>query len=313
MDHLEDTILLITETNVPNHENLQYFGNGNEAHVIYNFSLPPLLVHALLTGRSTYLRRWMMAMPPSQDGCTLFNFSASHDGIGLRPVEGLLPEDEIAKMIDTIMGFGGRVTMRSYEGREVPYEMNTTLFSALKGTIHGEDNFHVARFIASQTIMMSLEGIPAFYIQSLLASENDEARAAQAGHNRALNRTQWSGEDIDAAMSDENSPLFQIFYELKNRLEIRKKQKAFHPDATQFTLHLKPGMFGFWRQSLDRKQSLFVVTNITHEEKLLSLRDMNLYQQAQWKDLLSNTIVDPSDEVLTLSPYQSIWITNVSG
>ena len=93
--------------------------------------------------------------------------------------------------------------------------------------------------------------------------------------------------------------------------KIRKKQKAFHPDATQFTLHLKPGMFGFWRQSLDRKQSLFVVTNITHEEKLLSLRDMNLYQQAQWKDLLSDKIVDPSDEVLTLAPYQSIWITNI--
>ncbi|EJW21673.1 putative glucosyltransferase [alpha proteobacterium IMCC14465] len=313
VDHLDDTVLLITETNVPNHENLQYFDNGNEAHVIYNFSLPPLLVHALLTGRSTYLRRWMMAMPPSQDGCTLFNFSASHDGIGLRPVEGLLPEDEITKMIDTITGFGGRVTMRSFEGREVPYEMNTTLFSALKGTVHGEDGLHVDRFIASQTIMMSLEGIPAFYIQSLLASENDEARAAEAGHNRALNRTQWSAKNIDDTLSDETSPLSQIFRELKKRLEIRKNQKAFHPDATQFTLHLKPGMFGFWRQSLDRKQSLFVVTNITHEEKLLSLRDMNLYQQAQWQDLLSDKIVDPSDEVLTLKPYQSIWITNISG
>ena len=313
VDHLDDTVLLITETNVPNHENLQYFDNGNEAHVIYNFSLPPLLVHALLTGRSTYLRRWMMAMPPSQDGCTLFNFSASHDGIGLRPVEGLLPEDEITKMIDTITAFGGRVTMRSFEGREVPYEMNTTLFSALKGTVHGEDGLHVDRFIASQTIMMSLEGIPAFYIQSLLASENDEARAAEAGHNRALNRTQWSAKNIDDTLSDETSPLSQIFRELKKRLEIRKNQKAFHPDATQFTLHLKPGMFGFWRQSLDRKQSLFVVTNITHEEKLLSLRDMNLYQQAQWQDLLSDKIVDPSDEVLTLKPYQSIWITNISG
>ena len=313
VDHLDDTVLLITETNVPNHENLQYFGNGNEAHVIYNFSLPPLLVHALLTGRSTYLRRWMMAMPPSQDGCTLFNFSASHDGIGLRPVEGLLPEEEISKMIDTIMGFGGRVTMRSFEGREVPYEMNTTLFSALKGTVHGEDDLRVARFIASQTIMMSLEGIPAFYIQSLLASENDEARAAEAGHNRALNRTQWSAKNIDETLSNETSPLSQIFRELKKRLEIRKNQKAFHPDATQFTLHLKPGMFGFWRQSLDRKQSLFVVTNITHEEKLLSLRDMNLYQQSQWQDLLSDKIVDPSDEVLTLKPYQSIWITNISG
>jgi len=153
-------------------------------------------------------------------------------------------EDEIAKMIDTIMGFGGRVTMRSYEGREVPYEINTTLFSALKGTTHGEDNFHVARFIASQTIMMSLEGIPAFYIQSLLASENDEARAAQAGHNRALNRTQWSGEDIDAAMSDENSPLFQIFYELKNRYRNQEKTKGV--PSRRNTVYPSPQTWDVW-------------------------------------------------------------------
>lgn len=313
IDHLDDTVLLITETNVPNHENLEYFGNGNEAHIIYNFSLPPLLVHALLTGRSTYLRRWMMAMPPSQDGCTLFNFSASHDGIGLRPVEGLLPEEEIIKMVEIVQGFGGRLTMRSFEGKQVPYEMNTTLFSALKGTVNGPDDFQLYRFIASQTIMMSLEGIPAFYIQSFLATENDEARALETGHNRSLNRTQWSAEEIDLKLSDTTSPLSQTFHELKSRLEIRKKQIAFHPDATQFTLHLKPGMFGFWRQSLDRKQSLFVVTNITREEKILSLRDMNLFQQAQWVDLLTGELVDPSDEVLTLKPYQTIWITNEPG
>ena len=312
IDHLENNVWLITETNVPAHENLEYFGNGNEAHLIYNFSLPPLLVHALLTGRSTYLRRWMMSTAPTPDGCTLLNFSASHDGIGLRPVEGLLPQEEISGMTETVQRFGGRLTMRSFGERNVPYEMNTTLFSALKGTVNGPDTHQIDRFIASQTIMMSLEGIPAFYVQSFLAAENDEARAQQTGQNRSLNRTQWRVDDINDQLATGDSTMAQVFFELRRRLNIRKQQKAFHPDATQFTLHIKPGMFGFWRQSLDRRQSLFVVTNITPDEKKLSLRDMNIFADTQWIDLLSGVPVNAEDEEVELAPYQTVWISNKS-
>jgi sucrose phosphorylase len=311
IDHLDETVLLVTETNVPNHENVAYFGNGNEAHIIYNFSLPPLLVHALLTGESMYLRRWMMSMAPSQDGCAFLNFSASHDGIGLRPVEGLLPQEEVDKMIEAVQSFGGRLTMRAYQDRQVPYEMNTTLFCALKGTIDGADDLQVPRFIASQTIMMSLEGIPAFYVQSFLASENDEALAEKKGQNRSLNRKQWQAAEVDAGLSDMSSPMARIFHELTRRLHIRKQQKAFHPDATQFTLHINPGLFGFWRQSLDRQQSLFVVTNITDEAKTLSLRDINLFANTQWVDLLRDEEVNPEDEELILQPYQTVWISNL--
>ena len=310
IDHLDENIWLITETNVPAHENLQYFGNGNEAHLIYNFSLPPLLVHALLTGRSTYLRRWMMTTAPTPEGCTIFNFSASHDGIGLRPVEGLLPEDEIDRMTQAVQGFGGRLTMRSYGAREVPYEMNTTLFCALKGTVNGPDAWQIDRFIASQTIMMSVEGIPAFYVQSFLACENDEALAAETGQNRSLNRKQWQVDEVEAQLADGDTAMAKVFFELRRRLDIRKRQKAFHPDATQFTLHIKSGMFGFWRQSLDRQQSLFVVTNITDAQKLLGLRDMNLYGSTGWVDLLSGQAIDPDNEELALAPYQTVWITN---
>jgi sucrose phosphorylase len=311
IDHLDETVLLVTETNVPNHENVAYFGNGNEAHIIYNFSLPPLLVHALLTGESIYLRRWMMSMAPSQDGCAFLNFSASHDGIGLRPVEGLLPQEEVDKMIEAVQSFGGRLTMRAYQDRQVPYEMNTTLFCALKGTIDGADDLQVPRFIASQTIMMSLEGIPAFYVQSFLASENDEALAEKTGQNRSLNRKQWQAAEVDAGLADMSSPMARIFHELTRRLHIRKQQKAFHPDATQFTLHINPGLFGFWRQSLDRQQSLFVVTNITDEAKTLSLRDINLFANTQWVDLLRDEEVNPEDEELILQPYQTVWISNL--
>ena len=253
-----------------------------------------------------------MSTAPTPDGCTLLNFSASHDGIGLRPVEGLLPQEEISRMTETVQSFGGRLTMRSFGERNVPYEMNTTLFSALKGTVNGPDTHQIDRFIASQTIMMSLEGIPAFYVQSFLAAENDEARAQQTGQNRSLNRTQWRVDDINDQLATGDSTMAQVFFELRRRLNIRKQQKAFHPDATQFTLHIKPGMFGFWRQSLDRRQSLFVVTNITPDEKKLSLRDMNIFADTQWIDLLSGVPVNAEDEEVELAPYQTVWISNKS-
>ena len=141
------------------------------------------------------LRRWMMSTSPTLDGCTVLNFSASHDGIGLRPWRVFAARRDYPNDRNSA-GFGGRLTSGAGE-RTVPYEMNTTLFSALKGSVDGPDAHQIDRFIASQTIMMSLEGIPAFYVQSFLAAENDEARAAKTGQNRSLNRTQWRAEHID--------------------------------------------------------------------------------------------------------------------
>ena len=186
--------LLITETNVPNHENLTYFGNRNEAHVIYNFSLAPLLVHALLTGKTEYLKRWMMTMPPAPVGCTYLNFTASHDGIGMRPAEGLLSDEEQLQLVETVRRFGGCVsTRRTPDGSELVYELNVSLFDALRGTVEEEDAWQVERFLCSQTVMLGLEGIPAFYIHSLLATPNDLDGVATTQHNRSINRYKWIG------------------------------------------------------------------------------------------------------------------------
>ena len=147
-------------------------------------------------------------------------------------------------------------------------------------------------------------------MQSFLACENDEALAAETGQNRSLNRKQWQVDEVEAQLADGDTAMAKVFFELRRRLDIRKRQKAFQPDATQFTLHIKSGMFGFWRQSLDRQQSLFVVTNITDEQKFLGLRDMNLYGSTGWVDLLSGQAIDPDNEELALAPYQTVWITN---
>ena len=131
IEHADPEAMIITETNIPNRENLTYFGNANEAHAIYNFSLPPLLINTLVSGDCTHLCQWMMSMPPAQNGTTYFNFIASHDGIGLRPVEGLLDENELDNLINAMQAFGGRVSWRAAKGgRYKAYELNISLFDA---------------------------------------------------------------------------------------------------------------------------------------------------------------------------------------
>ncbi len=310
-DFFHDEVLLITETNVPNHENLTYFGNQNEAHLIYNFSLPPLLIQGLITGNEYYLKKWLMEMPPTQEGCAYLNFVAGHDGIGLRPATGILMEEDLSEMIATMKTFGGEVSMRSAgDGQERPYELNISLYDALKGTIDGEDEFQRERFLASQAVMMGLEGVPAFYIHSLLATNNDYEKFKKSGHKRCINRHKWDYEDLSQKLSDPKSDQSYILGELSRMIEIRAKQKAFHPNATQFTLHLPEGFFGFWRQSLDRKQDIFCITNLTKHDQTLPLHSLNMHTGAKWGDLFTGQMYDTRDQEVVFNPYQTMWIAS---
>lgn len=305
-------VALITETNVPNRENLSYFGNRDEAHMIYNFSLPPLLINALLQGKSDHLKTWMMSMPPAPLGCAYFNFTASHDGIGLRPAEGLLSETEYHQLIDTMQKFGGQISMRQKpDGSQSPYEINISLFDALKGTVKGEDQWQIARFLCSQTIMMSIEGIPAFYIHSLLATPNHHAGVKETGQNRTINRYSWDYAELQAKLADPRSAQSIILKELSRRIQIRRLQAAFHPNATQYTLHpQQSALFVFWRQSMSRDQSIFCVNNLSDRPQQLALSEINLVCTDPWYDLLSGRVIDDIASHFTLQPYQSAWITN---
>ncbi|MGD1907890.1 MAG: alpha-amylase family glycosyl hydrolase [Leptolyngbyaceae cyanobacterium] len=309
---LDPGIAIITETNVPNRENLSYFGNRNEAHMVYNFSLPPLLLNALMQGKSEHLKTWMMSMPPAPIGCAYFNFTASHDGIGMRPAEGLLAAEEYSSLLDTMKHFGGEISMRSRaDGSESPYEINISLFDAMQGTVAGEDEWQIQRFLCSQTIMMSLEGIPAFYIHSLLATRNYNDGVAETGRKRTINRYKWQLDDLTAQLKEPTSPHAIVLKELKRLINIRRRQRAFHPTATQYTLHpLNPALFAFWRQSMARDQSIFCVHNLSKHPQDLLLSDINLVSTDDWTDLISGEPITAVDNSYTLSPYQSLWITN---
>ncbi|OUS69174.1 alpha-amylase [Pseudoalteromonas sp. A601] len=311
IEHVEPSAVIITETNIPNRENLSYFGNANEAHCIYNFSLPPLLLHTLLSGDSKALKHWMMSMPPAQNGTAYFNFIASHDGIGLRPAEGLLDEQQLGQMVNTISRFGGKVSMRTANnGTSSPYELNIALFDALQGTHKGVDKWGLQRFACAHAIMFALEGIPGLYIHSLLGTTNDYERFENSQHNRCINRHRWQEKALLEKLSDQTSHHYHVFTRINSLLAIRKQQDAFHPNATQFTLHLTGALFGFWRQSIDRRQSIFCVYNISDEPQTLVLADLNLIDTEQWFELISAQALDKDLQTFELEPYQALWLSN---
>lgn len=298
VEYINPSGIILTETNVPNAENLSYFGKGDEAHMVYQFSLPPLLLHALHTGNGNYLTDWAQSLPELKANTTFFNFTASHDGIGVRPLEGLLPEPEKNALVESMKRFGGKVNDRlTPDGQRVPYELNITYFDALKGTHKGEDQWQVERFLASQTVMMSMAGIPAFYIHSLTATPNDYDGVKRTGQNRSINRKKWNLEELKALLSSE-TPQQKVFNQLRRLIQIRRQQKAFHPNASQKVLNLGAPVFCLERSTT--QQSILFVVNLTDQQQTVEIPDQ--YKQAT--DLISGKTIEAG----ILAPYQCIWL-----
>ena len=313
VDQLDKNLIIVTETNLPKQENLSYFGKNDEAHWIYNFSLPPLIVNTFLFEDSVALTKWSMKMPPAQLGNAYLNFIASHDGIGMRPAEGILSDKEIKKMLQRLKKNGSKFSMRKLSNNEEKvYEANISLFNALQFTDSDlKGKFALKRFIAAHCIILAIEGVPAFYFNSLFATKNDEETFANTGVKRNLNRYKWHYSTLVDLIKTNNTierNCYEIFKEL---ISIRKIQPAFHPNATQFTLNLDKNIFAVWRQSRDRKQSIFALTNVSSKTIKLNTNKINLIDDEKWFDLLSQETKITDDQYIKLMPFQSLWITNL--
>ncbi len=167
-----------------------------------------------------------MSIPPAKVGAFFLNFIASHDGIGLRPIEGILSEDEVSALIETMQQYGAHVSWRALDnGERKPYEINISLFEALQGSIDGTpDQWQIQRFLCAHAIMLALEGIPAIYLHSFLATPNDYQRVKHSGHNRAINRSKLDYSQINQQLADTNSASNQVLNGLKRLIAIRKQQ-----------------------------------------------------------------------------------------
>lgn len=304
--------VLLTETNLPNDQNLSYYGAGDEAHMIYQFSLAPLLLHALHRGTSHYLSKWAQTCCSAPAGCTFLNFTASHDGIGVRPAEGLIPQGELDAMIESMHSFGGYVSMKSNpDGTDSPYEINISYFDALRGTSNGIDQWQIPRFLASQAIMLAIKGIPAIYIQSLLATPNDLAGVEKTGLTRSINRRKWDYGELNGLLNNTFTPNSLVLHELQRLLKIRKKQAAFHPDAEQEILSLGSEFFGVRRQETTGGQEILAISNLTEWPQHLCLKALTELSLKDYRfDLIKGNKVLVEENMTLLQPYQNVWLSN---
>ena len=178
--------------------------------MVYQFSLPPLTLHALLTGSATWLTEWAASLPDLPSGQCFFNFTASHDGVGVRPLQGLLPDSEIRFLVQEIQGRGGHVSSRTApDGTQTPYELNITYFSALSANDRTPSG--TARFLVSQWIAMSLRGIPGIYFHSLTATPNDHEGVRLSGAPRSINRHKYQEAELESWLNESGSAQKFVF------------------------------------------------------------------------------------------------------
>ncbi|MCA9898977.1 MAG: alpha-glucosidase C-terminal domain-containing protein [Ardenticatenaceae bacterium] len=297
LDEVAPQVMLITETNIPHQENISYFGNGrNEAQMVYNFSLPPLLLHTFHTGNAQQLSDWASSLELPSQRVTFFNFCASHDGIGVTPARGILSNDEIEAMAERVRALGGLVSYKANgDGTQAAYELNINYLNALGVPGADESDERIARrFLASQAIMLALRGVPGIYFHSLFGSQNWHEGVQQTGRNRTINRQKFQRDALEEALQ---SGLRQhIFAGYSHLLRLRTTEKAFHPVGAQKILDLHPAVFAVLRSY--EKEALLCLHNVSAQAITLNL-------PLTGRDLVTGTAVPAQ---LTLAPYQIVWI-----
>jgi sucrose phosphorylase len=299
--------VIITETNVPHAENISYFGDqGDEAQMVYNFSLPPLLLHTFVSGDTRPLSEWAGGLEALPSGNAFFNFTASHDGIGVRPLEGLVAEAALERIIGAVKANGGRVSYKqNSNGSRSPYELNISYVDALKNPQWQLDPLHVARFMASQAIALSLPGIPGVYIHSLLGSRNWQAGVLKTGRHRSINREKLDLAVIAAELEMAGGFRRQVFQQYQNLLRVRRKQPAFNPEAGVRVLDLGRRVFGMERFAT--AQQILVLVNISGEIQHIDLPAS--VRTGKRMDLLTGQTFSPAR--IDLKPHQTVWLTNL--
>jgi len=313
IDEIAPWALIITETNVPHTENISYFGSGaDEAHMVYNFSLPPLTLDAFLQGDARYITEWASTLPQQQLKTAFFNFLASHDGVGLLPAQGILPDERISNLIETVQARGGLVSYKTTPSGEVPYELNVSYVSAIADPALPTAQ-RAAAFLCSQAVMLAIAGVPGIYLHSLLGSENWTTGVAQTGHSRSINRRKPEYDTVIDELGDPESLRAMIFEGYKDLLRGRGSHPALAPAAHQRIIGGSGELFAVLRSAGGER--VLCLHNVTAEPGgiQLSEHELGLSNDRTFRDLITGDVLYPTREngnrvSIELGPYEVLWL-----
>ena len=315
LDVVAPEVALVTETNVPHAENVSYFGDGtNEAQMVYNFALPPLVLHTFHTGSARALSDWARSLEGFPETVTFLNFLDSHDGVGLLGARGILGDAETGALVARAQEHGGLVSYRdSGGGGRSPYELNVTWYSALNREDAGESvDLQVARFIASRAVALALRGVAGIYLPSLFGMKNDTAAVLAGAEPRSINRKTIDEQALYTLLGDRSSWAHRVATRFRRLVRRRVRTPAFHPNGAQRVLDAGEGVFAVWRASPDGRQRVLALTNVTAAPQRVAVAADSLGGAAgAWRDLLTSRRLPgvPDGLAAVLRPYEVLWLT----
>ena len=290
---------IITETNVPHKDNISYFGtDGDEADLVYQFALPPLTMYTLVTGNAAIIMNWIETLELPSEKVTYFNFLSSHDGIGIRPTEGILTAAQQETLINATLKNGGAVSYKDNgDGTKSPYELNINYQDALAGPDES-DKSRIRKFLAAETLLLSLQGVPGIYIHSLLGSRNDYYGKAVSGIPRRINREKLDYSCLCEQLQTDTNRKY-IFDEMMRRLHIRQKEKAFSPKADQRVIRYREEIVSFIRKNNESAEEILVLINVSGRSQKIADAEIN------GRDILNDRTIEGS---ISLFPWECAWI-----
>ncbi|MGR3220722.1 MAG: sugar phosphorylase [Candidatus Anammoxibacter sp.] len=307
-------VAILTETNIPHNANISYFGTGmDEAQMVYNFALPPLVLHSFYTRNATKLTEWASNLKLKSETTTFFNFLDSHDGVGLAAVKDILSKDEINFLIQRAREHGGYISYKAdKEGRDVPYELNITWFSALNredGTEHQDQQIN--KFLASRAIALVLQGVPGIYLHSFFGTKNDINMMLETDTRREINRTVVDYKTLVKALDNPATLTAKICRKLISLISIRTTESSFNPNGAQQVLKTAPELFVVLRSSPYDDQHILSIINVT-EKKIdckIPMEKVSIFK-SEWYDLISEKMYVFNDRNIniTLKPYDIVWL-----
>ncbi|MBI9074387.1 MAG: sugar phosphorylase [Desulfatibacillum sp.] len=318
IDAIAPVAALITETNVPHDQNVTYFGDGyNEAHMVYNFALPPMVLHAFQNQDATALTAWASNLKQISPTATYFNFLDSHDGVGVTPVKEILSAKDIELMAWRVIEHGGFISYKDDgDGNLSPYEMNITWWSAInREDADEDDDLQVKRFCASRSIALVLMGVPGIYFHGLLGSKNDAEAVIAEKHTRSINRMVLDYSSLKGALNNPDCTTHKVVDLYGRMIAKRVKETAFHPNAPQEVLNLHPAIFCVKRTCPETGQPVLAMTNVSGSAISfdMSCKKTGIHCNRFVEILSGDRRIYETDKnfnlQLTLGPYDVLWLT----
>ena len=300
-------VLIITETNVPHDENISYFGKGDdEAQMVYNFALPPLLAFSILEGDTSKLTAWAESLELPSDKVCFFNFTASHDGVGVRAVSDILDDKELNFLVNSCEAHGGLVSYRTVGEEKSPYELNCSYIDILTSP-EEDDALRLKRMILSQAVVLAMPGVPGIYFHSLVGSQSYHEAVRKTRRNRTINREKLNFDNIKEALDEEGSLRNNLFKRYKQLISIRINEPCFDPFSKFEFLTLGKEVFAVKHYAKESDEAIIALHNFTN--KVIEV-DLSSYVEEPLMDIISHQVIETS--LVTMQEYDLLWLKQLN-